>query len=107
MRPAARSSRSPASGMTRWVGFASWSSAEQPTAACTLARRKHLDPPSGRQENPRARLDLLVGRNSMTGKTFRTRSSLVAAAVALALGCGQGAQDPAAVTADQDALHKK
>jgi len=43
----------------------------------------------------------------MTGKTFRTRSSLVAAAVALALGCGQGAQDPAAVTADQDALHKK
>ena len=41
----------------------------------------------------------------MTG-ILRT-SSILVAAVALAVGCGQGAQDSAAVTTAQDALHAK
>ncbi len=43
----------------------------------------------------------------MTGKTFRTRNMLVAAAVALVLGCGQGVQDNAATSSGQEALKGK
>jgi hypothetical protein len=43
----------------------------------------------------------------MNGITFRNAGVLVAAAAFLALGCGQGAQDTAAVATEQDALHKQ
>ena len=43
----------------------------------------------------------------MNGISFRNAGVLVAAAAVLALGCGQGAQDTAAVSSEQDALHKK
>ncbi len=43
----------------------------------------------------------------MNGRAFRNAGVLVAVAALLAIGCGQGAQDGgAAVSADQDALHR-
>src|SRR5262249_47219922 len=75
------------------------------TAAGTGARPDSLTLPRRGRRTARS-LDLLVGRTSMTGNTFRTGSLLVAA-IALALGCGQGAQDTAAVTSAQEAVHKQ
>ena len=42
----------------------------------------------------------------MNGRTFRNAGVLVAAAVLLAIGCGQGAQDGGALSTEQDALHR-
>jgi hypothetical protein len=43
----------------------------------------------------------------MNGISFRNAGVVVAAVAFLALGCGQGAQDTAAVSSEQEALHRK